>query len=134
LVAKALTNQCGEVRFFAPPDVNSVSYSLVNFQNGYATNTAYIEVEAIDSRSLFTELGLGDVALLKLDIEGAEIVVIPDLLESGFRPEQILVEFDELNWPSRLSTERFAGVHSQLMEAGYMVSHFDGRSCVSYVR
>jgi hypothetical protein len=31
--------------------------------------------------------------LIKMDIEGAEYAVLADLLASGFRPRQILVEF-----------------------------------------
>ena len=42
-----------------------------------------------------------DVMLLKLDIEGAEIEVIDSLFKSKFRPRQILVEFDELNSPTK---------------------------------
>jgi hypothetical protein len=38
-------------------------------------------------------LGLPRPDVVKMDIEGAEYAVLPDLLGSGFRPDQILVEF-----------------------------------------
>lgn len=134
LVEEALADRSGPIKFYAPPDDDSVSYSIVNFQQGYATDTPFIEVEAVDVLTLLQDQGIQQLALMKLDIEGAEIQVIPDLLCSGMLPEQLLVEFDELNWPSRASTAKFRTVHEQILSAGYRVSYFNRRSCVSYVQ
>lgn len=134
LVPKALTNESGVVRFYAPADPASVSHSIINFQHGYSSTTPHIEVPSIDFATLSKEHDLGDVALAKFDIEGAEIAVLPQMLAAGVRPEQVLVEFDELNWPSRRSRSNFDRVHGQLLANGYVPVHFDKRSCVSYLR
>ena len=42
------------------------------------------------------EVAFKKIDLLKLDIEGAENHVIPDMLDKKIFPAQILVEFDEL--------------------------------------
>ena len=49
--------------------------------------------------TLLAERGIAELALLKLDIEGAEYAVLDALLAGGLRPAQLLVEFDELNAP-----------------------------------
>jgi FkbM family methyltransferase len=45
-----------------------------------------------------------DPELVKLDIEGTEYVVLPDLLGSGFRPRQIMIEFH--HWWREVSPRR----------------------------
>ena len=43
------------------------------------------------------ENNLKEIDLLKLDIEGAENHVLPDMVKKKIFPDQILVEFDELS-------------------------------------
>jgi len=133
LVAKALTDHVGVVRFYEPSNSHDVSHSIINFQNNYSESSPYIEVPAIDFASLLAEVGISEPALVKFDIEGAEILVIPDLLDAGFRPPQILVEFDELSRPSAEARLKFEKTHSRLVECGYQPIYFDGRTCVSYL-
>ena len=133
LIPKALAEVSGPVRFYAPKNSDDVSYSIVNFQNNYERNTPFIEVEGVDVNSLISEEVPRPIALAKFDVEGAEIIVLPELLNSGVRPHQILVEYDELNWPSAASRNKFYGVHERLTTVGYLVADFDGRSCVAYV-
>jgi FkbM family methyltransferase len=132
LDSRALTAATGTVRFFAPKNPTDVSYSILNFQNDYSADTQWIDVPAVSVVDLLEGLGIDQLELLKLDIEGAEIEVIPAMLARGFRPRQLLVEYDELNWPSRRSRSNFDLVHRAVMEANYVVTWFDRRSCVSY--
>lgn len=133
LEGRALTGTSGTVRFYAPKNPADVSYSIVNFQNDYATDTECINVPAVSVSDLLENIGVSNIELLKLDIEGAEIEAIPSMLDQGIRPRQILVEYDELNWPSQRSKRNFDRVHAKLMAADYVVTAFDRRSCVSYV-
>lgn len=133
LVEKALTDYCGVVRFYEPPNANDVSHSIVNFQNNYSQSTPFIEVPCTNFGRLLREEGVPEPALVKFDIEGAEITVIPDLLDSGIRPAQILVEFDELSRPSARARAKFDVVNSRLLACGYRPVYFDGRTCVSYL-
>jgi FkbM family methyltransferase len=133
LVPKAVTESGGIVRFYAPPNPADVSHSVVNFQNGYSLDSPFIEVESVDFPTLLSECAGEMPALVKFDIEGAEITVIPHLIAAGIRPEQVLVEYDELNWPSKVSRRKFEAVHDLLLASGYFPIHFDRRTCVSYL-
>jgi FkbM family methyltransferase len=132
LVQAALSHSNGHAKFFSPPNPSSVSYSLVNFQNNYSATTQFIEVPTIDIATLISQENLSHIALAKFDIEGAEIQVIPLMLTNGIFPDQILVEYDELNFPSARSRRNFNSVNQLLVKAGYTTTWFDGRSCVSY--
>jgi FkbM family methyltransferase len=79
----------GTARFAAPRKRKFPSFSLVR------TDGAGPAVEAPVRRlvTLASMLRLPPPDLIKMDIEGAEYAVLADLLASGFRPRQILVEF-----------------------------------------
>ena len=100
LINKALWNNNKKtVRFYKPKNLKNVSHSIINYQNKYLKNTSNIKVESITIMDLLKENNLdkNKIKFLKLDIEGAEIEVIINMLENHFKPNQICVEFDELN-------------------------------------
>ena len=127
LVPSAVADRGGTAEFFAPPDPEHVSYSLVNFQNSYSRDTPSITVPTISVQELQTRWAT-PFALVKMDIEGAEIAAILAMLDADIIPTQLLIEFDELNRPSMESRRRFEIVKSRLVVAGYRVRFFDGRS------
>jgi len=134
LIPQAISDQSGIVRFFAPKDERHVSHSLVNFQNAYSTATPFIEVQAIAISEVAAFFDESETTVVKMDIEGAEILALPQLLESGWLPHQILVEYDELNFPSQRARRNFGKTHAQVLNAGYDLTYWDQRSCASYIR
>jgi len=136
LVPKALWESATTLKFFEPNNPNHVSHSIVNFQHDYRQNTKHIEVESITAKQLLAELDLhsADLRLIKLDIEGAEIEVIADLLKNSILPNQILVEYDELNAPSPKGFERVDSIHEMLITNGYKCIWTDGQADFLYVR
>jgi FkbM family methyltransferase len=121
---KALWTENTKLKFYLPPSECDVSYSVSNFLNNYTKNNQFIEVDAISIDSILKEYKF-DVAplLVKLDIEGAEIQVLPDMLKKGIKPSQILVEFDELSIPCARSRDGVQQCHDALLEAGYKLIH-----------
>ncbi|MDA9214557.1 FkbM family methyltransferase [Planktomarina temperata] len=128
LVDSALWNDVGEVNFYTPPDKLHVSHSIINFQNDYATDTDHIKVSSttIDRIISDFELDVNNLAMLKLDIEGAEIEVLEDMLKKRIFPKQILVEFDELNIVSNSGASRISMVHELLIRNEYRIVHSKG--------
>ncbi len=86
----------------------------------------------VDIETLIKDQDLNHIAIAKFDIEGAEIQVIPLMLASGIFPAQILVEYDELNFPSSRGRINFQKVHQLIQKLGYETIWFDSRSCLSY--
>ena len=57
--------------------------------------------------------------ILKLDIEGAEIEVLEEILADGVRPRQLLAEFDQLQKPTAAHQARVRRTLRLLSESGY---------------
>ena len=136
LFKKALWNKNEKLRFFSPPNPEHVSHSIINYQNQYKKNTNFIEVDAITIDKLLDQLNLNkdDIPLIKLDIEGAEIEFLIDCFSKGFRPRQILVEFDELNVPSRRGFERVTEINQILIKNNYQLIKTDGKADFLYLK
>jgi FkbM family methyltransferase len=122
-----------KLKFFAPQNPDHVSHSVVNWQNNYAQDTPYIEVATITLEELLSKHKLKTVPLMKLDIEGAEIEVIRHMAENAIHVRQLLVEFDEMNFPSERSQRNVEATDTILRGAGYECSHFDGKGDFLYV-
>ncbi|WP_396932402.1 FkbM family methyltransferase [Mycolicibacterium sp.] len=136
LVNKALWNENAKLKFFEPSNPKHVSHSIINYQNEYSENTSYIEVQAVTLSELLIELSIDpkNIPLIKLDIEGAEIEVLTQCISDGIKPEQILVEFDELNVPSLRGFERVSQIHELLSQSGYEMMRTDGAADFLYVK
>jgi hypothetical protein len=70
--------------------------------------------------TLATVLHLPPPDVIKMDIEGAEYAVLPDLLASGFRPTQILVEFHH-RW-REVGSRRTREALALLGRSGYLIA------------
>ena len=99
-------------------------------------NTNFIEVDSITIDKLLDQLNLNkdDIPLIKLDIEGAEIEFLIDCFNKDFRPRQILVEFDELNAPSKRGFQRVTNINHILIKNNYQLIKTDGQSNFLYLK
>ena len=85
-----LAERDGSREFFPPKNPQAVSHSVIERSSARGPSIT-LPVKRLDS--IAAELGHTRIDLLKLDIEGAEYVVIDGLEELRLRPRQILVEF-----------------------------------------
>ena len=76
-------------RFFAPLNPSHVSHSI----NSKGKSPDYFDARCERMLTTMNRLGHRKVRLLKMDIEGAEFNVIPDLMNSGIRPDVIGLEY-----------------------------------------
>lgn len=80
--------------FYLPSNPRHVSGSLVrNINTGRKIQVGFKNI-----RSIMNETGIKKVDILKLDIEGSELDVIPDILKSGFECTQLCVEIHYRFW------------------------------------
>jgi len=121
------------LKFFTPAKSSHVSHSIVNYQNSYSQDTSHIEVAATTLEALLAKYHLKTVPLMKLDIEGAEIEVVRQMLQKSIHVRQLLVEFDKMNCPSDRSKTNAENTDKMLRQAGYTCRYFDGQANFLYV-
>jgi FkbM family methyltransferase len=80
------------LKFYKQSNQNYVSQSLI--ENMFGDNYDLVQVDTIGN--IMAANGHTKIDLLKLDIEGAEIPVIHQMLDDGIYPRYLLVEFDLL--------------------------------------
>lgn len=108
----------GSAEFSAPTTPGSACYTLLERQSGIGDP---VTAEVRRLASIAAELGHDHIDLLKIDIEGAEYAVIPDVIRSGIPVRQLLVEFHHRfanvgNEPTRRAIEL-------LLANGYRILH-----------
>ncbi|MBN4064856.1 FkbM family methyltransferase [Dehalococcoides mccartyi] len=80
-----------DLRFYAPTDPSHVSHSIVNLQE----TTDYFVAPVRSLVSLMAEQNHDHIALLKIDIEGAEYEVIDHIISSDVDIKILCIEFDQ---------------------------------------
>jgi FkbM family methyltransferase len=85
-------NDDTEIDVFAPRDPAHVSYSALDLQRTGQSITVPVRRVA----TLAHDLGDATLDVIKMDIEGAEMIVIPDILSGGPLPRVLCVEFDKI--------------------------------------
>ena len=106
----------GTARFAPPRKRKFASFSLVRREGvGPAVDAPVHRLT-----TLIEMLHLPPPDLVKMDIEGAEYAVLPDLLESGLQPVQILVEFHH-RW-REVGARRTREALTLLQRTGYRIA------------
>jgi FkbM family methyltransferase len=128
----AVWHSSGMLKFWEPENPAHVSHSAANL---HGTST-FIEVPALTPADIAARTGndLSKLGLLKLDIEGAEGVVLDWLLDRKVLVPQILVEFDELVKPSRKSRASVTAMANRLFSFGYELVATDGPANYVFIR
>ncbi len=102
--------------FYPPKNPDFVSGSLV--EKDETKNQSYqVPVKTLDT--IMNELGHSKIKILKMDIEGAEYHVIPQILNSGVEIEQILIEFHHRFFPDGF--QKTTDLVKLLNQAGYSI-------------
>lgn len=107
----------GMCRFLPPADPAHVSHTLLHRVSPWPG----VDLPVHRITTILKTLGHSAIDLLKMDIEGAEYVVLTDLIRSGVRPRQILVEFHH-RWPE-VGVEKTRRAIEELNGAGYRIFH-----------
>ena len=123
VIHAAVWDSVGEINFLEN-DVGEAAYDHVEFDNGSVGHT----VPSITLNKLVEDLGGTQVALVKIDVEGAETEVIIGgeyAIATGLLPV-LMVEFTEHNLQRRgLDTVQ---LYKQLEKLGYTLCEFQSQS------
>ena len=114
------------IKFYVPAEPHYASYSALNLHG----KSEFIEAEVKTVRSLASELGHEQIDLIKMDVEGAEQLVIPNMIADGIRPTVFCVEYDQpfedfkmMTWRCFRSSLR---LNRALLDAGYQLISKNG--------
>lgn len=132
LISKALWTEKTKLKFYKPINPEHVSHSISNFQNNYDPNGEHIEVETTTIEEIMIQNNLKEIPILKLDIESAEVNVLSKMIEQKIFPTQILVEFDELNSPSKKVYKQINELWT-LLKLKYDLKHSDRKTNFLFV-
>ena len=117
-----LSNINGKLTFYEPIDKNHISHTAVS--DG---TTKAISVNCNKLITIMNSLGNDKLDLLKMDIEGFEYDVMSDIIDSGIKPIQILVEFHHfLPGICNIKTEQAI---NQLENYGYRLFYVSDSFC-----
>lgn len=89
-VDKGLWNKNTTLKFYKQSNHEYVSQSLINGM--FSTNYDIVNVDSI--KNIMNDLSHNRIDLLKLDIEGAENIVLEQMLDDKIYPKYLCVEFD----------------------------------------
>lgn len=109
-----IANFDGTATFHAPKDPTHVSHTLLA---GGDAGMGSVEVPVFRLRTILGKLGHDRIDILKMDVEGAEYDVLPDVLASGLAIPQILIEFHHRR--SGVPLSRTQSAVNALEQAGY---------------
>lgn len=110
-----------------PSGADGVSGSLIR-SHAYVEGGASRPVTTIDLAQVLADAGRRDCDILKLDIEGAEYEVLPDLAGRGMlaRCRQLLVEFH--HGVTEYKQAQTDSVVAVVRAAGFRLAHLEGRN------
>ena len=130
LFESGLGPQAGPARFFLPINRAHVSGSVTKEAH---LGTTAIDVEMVTLAQVFELLRCDRIDLLKLDIEGGEYDVLPDVLAAHAGMSQILVEFHH-NYRT-LTIDHTVRAVELLRRHGYRIFHVSPRALeFSFIR
>ena len=102
-----LHNKKDKLKFYKQTNINNVSQSLIPNMFGQEYDT--VNVDSI--KNIMTQLGHDKIDLLKLDIEGSEVLVLEQMLDEQIFPKYLCIEFDLL-----LKRKDLSGLTQKLIE------------------
>ena len=124
-----LWDENGEHCFHAPVDPAHLSHSMAALQG----ERPAFHARCLTWSSLLKVLGVEGVALLKMDVEGAEYRVLRDLLGKEGLPGVICLEFDETHTPQDAGwRQRIRESVTGLLAAGYELQGVCGKGNYSF--
>jgi FkbM family methyltransferase len=127
LLDSGVWNENTVMRFFAPKDPTHVSHSIVNLQG----TDEWFEARCETLKTICDSNQIGEINILKLDIEGSEYAVVANIIESGLRPPVLCVEFDEIRNPlDGKLMNRIRSTIKLLGNAGYKFRHLENSNAL----
>lgn len=125
----AVWTEEAELKFWTPANPKHVSHSAVNIQK----TDKFIVVQA-NTLDKISNQPSSMVEIVKLDIEGAGLIIVNWMIDNKYLPNQILVEIEECLYPSIRKFEEVKNSINRLEKHGYDLVHFDDIANCTFVK
>ena len=110
------------LHFYLPPDDSRDSSGSINsIHNFYRASEKRITVETTTIPKIYRDYNFDGIDILKLDIEGSALEVLLSMFLDRIYPAQILLEIDEIHFPSFRSRYRAFKLFKILKKSGYVI-------------
>ena len=114
------------LHFYLPPDDSRDSSGSINsIHNFYRASEKRITVETTTVPKIYRDYNFDGIDILKLDIEGSALEVLLSMFLDRIYPAQILLEIDEIHFPSFRSRYRAFKLFKILKKSEYVIVHQD---------
>lgn len=113
---KGLWKEKTKLKFYKQTNPKYVSQSLKQGMFG----SEYVEVDVDSIKNIMDDKNHKKIDLLKLDIEGAEIEVINQMLDDKIYPKYLCIEFD-LYLQKKDKNNETANLINRLIDVGYKI-------------
>ena len=128
-IKKGLWTHRDTLKFYKQLNEKYVSHTLI--ENMYSNNYEMVEVDSL--KNIMEQLGHTKIDLLKLDIEGSEIVVLRKMLEDKIFPIYICVEFD-LKLKKVDPTNETGSIIKELLNNNYIMIDNNNWNCLFTIK
>jgi len=105
-----------QLKFYFQNNANNVSQSVIT--NMFGNNYSVVEVDTI--KNIMNKYNHNKIDLLKLDIEGAEVQVLENMLCDKIYPKYLCIEFD-LKLKNKDVNNKTETIIQKLLNAGYNI-------------
>ena len=124
-IQKGLWSHADSLKFYKPTNEKYVSHTLI--ENMYSNNYEVVEVDSV--KNIMNALNHTHIDILKVDIEGSEVIVLDQMLKDGIFPKCICVEFDlKLKGVDR--ENKTESLIRDLENIGYTLADNDAWNCL----
>lgn len=120
LIPMALWNQVSEIELYQPMESGHISHSVLDIQKTSGFKKS-VRVKSITVPQIMKDQQIDFIEILKLDIEGAQLEVIQDCFSHEIYPRQIIVEIDELYFPTLKGRKRAKQLLKLLKQHNYIL-------------
>jgi FkbM family methyltransferase len=125
-VPQALWKDQSLLHFHLPPDDSRDSSGSINsIHNLYRASEKQITVKTTTVLKICNEFRLDKIDILKLDIEGSALEVLGSMFLDSIYPIQILLEIDEMHFPSFRSRYRAFKLFRLMNKNNYVIVNQD---------
>ena len=129
---KAITNKNkSKIKLYFPINEEFVSTSFENDKN---YSSKYLLADTINIENIVAKYEIKNIDILKLDIEGGELLVLKDILDKKILPDQILVEFKDIKSFNILKLFKIFNLNMKLVKSGYQVVNVNEKGDYTYLK